>query len=89
MRWENSFKKILWLKIMILPIFFSQKYTTSKLRQNTAVIFFFNGLDNSDKTFSTILTFYRNKKNANKTAVFLNVLSILDKLPHAHNTITV
>ena len=48
MWWENSFKKILFLNIMILP-FFSPKYArllpktcmTFKLQQNAAVIFFY------------------------------------------------
>ena len=48
---------------------------TSKLRQNAAVMFFINRQNNSNKTISTILIFYQ-KKNANKSVAFLNVLSV-------------
>ena len=79
MCWENSFKKILWLKIIILPFFLPKIRMTFKLRQNAAVIFFINRQNNSNKIISTILSFYPKKKKKKNGVAIYSQLSIAKK----------
>ena len=59
--WENSFKKLLRQTIMILPFSVPKLRMTSELWQNAGVIFYINRQNNSNKIFSTVLTFYPTK----------------------------
>ena len=74
---KNSFKKMLWLKIMILH-FFSQKYIWLPKYDKTMQSYSLpTGKITPIKSFQLHLMFLNYPQNANKNVAFLNVLSAL------------
>ena len=75
MCWENSFKKTLWLKIMIFTFFFFQNmYDFQATTKRCSHILYQQAKITLWKLFQQYLRF--TGKNANKNVAFLNVLSV-------------